>query len=63
VSNVGFGLVGFFLGGLFGVFGGFWGVCWVGVLSEQVWVFDEGFNCFLEFRFHMGFGCFLAGRV
>jgi hypothetical protein len=25
VSNVGFGLVGFFLGGLVGVFGGFWG--------------------------------------
>lgn len=56
----------FFLWVLFGIFGGFWGVCWVGVLSEQVWVFDEGFNCFLGFRFHMGFGCcgyFLAGRV
>jgi len=58
--------VDFFFRGLFKVFGGFWGVCWDGVLSGQVWMFDEGFNCFLGFGFHMGFGCcgcFLAERV
>jgi hypothetical protein len=58
--------VGVFLGGLFGVFCGFWEVCWVGVHSGQMWVFDRGFYCFFGFGFHVGFGCcgcFLAGRV
>lgn len=32
VSHVGFGFVGVFLGGLFGVSSGFWEVCWVWVL-------------------------------
>jgi hypothetical protein len=34
--------VGVFLGGLFGFSCEFWGVCWVGVLSGLVWVFDGG---------------------
>jgi hypothetical protein len=44
--------VGFFFLGLFGFSGGFWGFCWVGVLSRQVLVFDKGFFCFL------GSGCY-----
>jgi len=36
------------------------------MLSGQAWVFDGGFNCFLGFGFHIGFGCcgcFLVRRV
>jgi hypothetical protein len=31
-----FGFVGVFLGGLFGISCGFWGVCWIVVPSRQV---------------------------
>jgi hypothetical protein len=50
---MGFGFVGVFLGGLFKVSSGFWGLCWVWVLSGQVWVFN---GCFV------GLGCF-RGRI
>jgi hypothetical protein len=48
VSCVGFGFVDFFFGR---VVWGFWWVCWFGVLLEQVWVSDGGFNCFLGLGF------------
>jgi hypothetical protein len=47
----GFWVCGCFFGGLFGVSSGFWEVCWVWVLSGQVWVFDGGFNFFWDLGF------------
>jgi hypothetical protein len=44
------------LGGLFRFSCGFWGVCWVGLLSGQIWVFVGGFFCMLGFECH---GCSL----
>jgi hypothetical protein len=48
--------VGVFLGGLFGFSCGLWGVCWVGVLSGLVWVFDGGYSVFGALGF-MGAPC------
>jgi hypothetical protein len=49
------------------VSGGFWGVFWVGVLSEQVRVFDSGFYFFWDLGFTwvlgvMGALLFLGSR-
>jgi hypothetical protein len=54
VSNGFWGCWCFFLGGVFGFSGGFLGVCWVGVLSGLVWVFDGSFYYFLRFGFYLG---------
>jgi apolipoprotein N-acyltransferase len=48
--------VGVFLGGLFGFSYGFCGLCWIGVLSGQVWVFDGAFFYFLG---SVSYGCSL----
>jgi hypothetical protein len=56
VSHVGFGFVGFF-GRVVRDFLWVWRVCWVGVPSGQIWVFDRSFNCYLGFEFHLCFGC------
>jgi len=51
-----FGLWVSFWDGCSGFLAGFEGVCWVGVLSGQAWMFNGGFFCFLGSRC---FGCSL----